>query len=154
MTDAKISPRNPRALICLEGSAKLWRRLKRSLEESDGPSEFIFARSQEVAAEVLTLCRRLAPAVVVIEDSRLQVLPLKQLRDSISRRDIQILVFSDLVDDSSYEDFFRMGCTGVVPYQVTDEGLRKAVLAVSEGELWLPRKILSKLAQDAFVKGT
>jgi ATP/maltotriose-dependent transcriptional regulator MalT len=31
--------------------------------------------------------------------------------------------------------------------------IRKAVIAVSSGELWLPRKILSKLAQEAFVQG-
>jgi DNA-binding NarL/FixJ family response regulator len=154
MTDAKISHKNPRAVICLEGSVRLWKLVKRSLEESEGTPQFIFARSQEVAAEVLALCRRLAPALVVIEDSRLQALPFKQLRDSISRREIQIVVFSDQEDDSSYEDFFRMGCTGVVPYKVTDHTFRKAVLALCEGELWLPRKILSKLAQDAFLKAT
>ena len=153
MPDAKISA-NPRAVICLEGSVKLWKLLKRSLEGLEGPSEFIFARSRETADEVLALCRRLAPALLVIEDSRIQVLPFKQLRDMISRRDIQILVFSDQMEDSTYEDFFRMGCTGVVPHKVTDQILRKAVLAVCEGELWLPRKVLSKLAQDAFLKGT
>src|ERR1700682_2267632 len=113
MPDAKISERNPKAVICLEGSVKLWKLVKRSLEGLEGTSEFIFARSPEAATDVLALCRRLAPALVVIEDSRIQVLPFKQLRDMISRRDIQILVFSDKSDDSSYEDFFQMGCTGV-----------------------------------------
>jgi DNA-binding NarL/FixJ family response regulator len=133
---------------------KLWKLLKKALDGMDSPSEFIFARSREVATDILALCRRLSPALVAIEDSRIQVLPFKQLRDMISRRDIQILVFTDEANDSATEAFFRMGCTGVVPSNVTHQTLRKAVLAVCEGELWLPRKVLSKLAQDAFLKGT
>ncbi len=154
MEDAKTSGKSPRAVICLESSGKLWNLLRRSLEGSEDPSEFIFARSPEGSADVLALCRRLAPALLVIEDSRLQTLPLKQLRDLISRRDIQILVLSDKVDDVSYADFFHKGCTGVVPYHVTGQILRKAVLAICEGELWLPRRVLSKLAHDTFLKGT
>jgi DNA-binding NarL/FixJ family response regulator len=96
----------------------------------------------------------LVPALVVIEDSRIQVIPFKQLRDLISRRDIQILVFSDKLDDAAYADFFHKGCQGVVPYNVTTQILQRAVLAICEGELWLPRRVLSKIAHDAFVKGT
>src|SRR5450755_2064754 len=135
MQDTKISERNPRAIVCLEGSVKLWKLLKRSLDGLEGSSEFIFARSRDTSAEVVVLCRRLAPALVVIEDSRIQVLPFKQLRDMISRRDIQILVFSDKVEEASSEEFFRMGCTGVVPHNVTPQMLKKAVLAMCEGEL-------------------
>jgi DNA-binding NarL/FixJ family response regulator len=154
MPETQISERNPRAIICLETSAKLWKQLKRSLDEVEAPSGFIFARSKETAAEVLALCRRLAPALVVIEDTRIQVLPFKQLRDMISRREIQVLVFSDKADESSYADFFHLGCTGVVPYTVSNQILKRAVLALCEGELWLPRKVLSKLAQEAFLKGS
>jgi DNA-binding NarL/FixJ family response regulator len=45
-----------------------------------------------------------------------------------------------------------MGCTGVVPYEVTVQMLRKAIVAICDGELWLPRKVLSKVAHDAFQK--
>jgi DNA-binding NarL/FixJ family response regulator len=154
MAEAKTLDRNPKAIICLEGSLKIWRLLKRSLDSDEEPSGFIFAQAPDTPTEILTLCRRLVPAMVVIEDIRIQTLPLKQLRDLIGRRDIQILVFSDTTDSASFEHFFRMGCTGVLPYKVTPQMLRKAVLAVCEGELWLPRKVLSKLAQDSFVKGT
>jgi DNA-binding NarL/FixJ family response regulator len=155
MQDTRISEQNPRAIsiICLEGSTRLWKLLKRSLDGLEGSSsEFIFARSRDAATDVLVLCRRLAPALIVIEDSRTQVLPFKQLRDMISRRDIQVLVFSDKAQQSSYEEFFRMGCAGVVPYKVTPQILKKAVFAIRQGELWLPRKVLSKLAQDSFLK--
>ncbi len=154
MAETQISERSPRAVICLEGSLKLWKLLKKALDGQEGPSEFIPARSKDTAAEVLALCRRLAPALVLIEDSRIQVLPFKQLRDMISRRDIQILVVSDTTDDASYEEYFRMGCAGVLPHSVNHQTLKKALLAVREGELWLPRKVLSKIAQEAFLKST
>jgi len=153
MPDVQISPGNLGAVICLEGSGKLWKLLKQSLDGIDGPSEFVLARSKDLAADVLALCRRLAPAILVIEDSRIQVLPFKQLRDMLSRRDVQILVFSDKADDASYEEYFRLGCAGVVPYKITRQMVRKAVIAICSGELWLPRKVLSKLAQEAFLQG-
>src|SRR5262249_23328972 len=45
-----------------------------------------------------------------------------------------------------------MGCIGVLSYSVTEQILRRAVHAVGNGELWMPRKILSKLAERAFMK--
>ncbi len=151
MSDAIISERRPRAVICLEGSSELWNLLKRSLEGTGIPPDFIFARSDEQCSEVLALCRRLAPALVAIEDNRLPLIPLEQLRDLISAREINILVFSDKRDVASYAAFFHQGCTGVLPYSVTTDVLRRAVLAICEGELWLPRRVLSKLARDAFL---
>lgn len=153
MPDEKTALKAPRAIICLKASLKLSRLVKESLD-GEGSSEFIFAQAREISAEILALCRRLAPALIVIEDSRLQVLPFKQLRDLIGRREIQILVLSEDPSDDDYEEFFRKGCTGVVPHNVSKEILRKAVLAIGDGELWLPRRVLSKLAHDAFLKGT
>jgi len=153
MPDALISPRNLGAVICFEGSSKLWKLLKQSLDGEDGAAEFILARSKELPGDVLELCRRLAPALLVIEDRRIELLPFKQLREMLNRRDVQILVLSDNADDASYEEFFRMGCSGVIPYKVTRPMIRKAVTAITSGELWLPRKILSKLAHQVFVQG-
>jgi DNA-binding NarL/FixJ family response regulator len=152
MVHARVSGRNPRAIICLEGSPGLWKLVKGCLQGEEA-IEFIIARFSDAPTDLIVLCRRLAPALVVVEDNGIQSFPFEQLRDLISRREIQILVFSDKLDEVSCEDFFRMGCTGVVPNDVTAGMLRKAVLAICDGELWLPRKILSKLAHDAFLKG-
>jgi DNA-binding NarL/FixJ family response regulator len=152
MPDVESTDRRPRAVICLEGSGKLWKLVKSALSGPDGSSEFIFARSGEAPRDVLTLCRRLSPALVVIEDNRIRAVPFKQLRDLIGIRDIQILVFSDQLNEASYTDFFFMGCTGVVPYDVTVQMLRKAIVAICDGELWLPRRVLSKVAHDTFQK--
>jgi DNA-binding NarL/FixJ family response regulator len=154
VTEANLLERSPKAVICLEASVEIWKRLKQSLDGEDGASEFILARSPEASADILALCRRLAPALLVIEDARIQILPFKQLRELLGRRDIQILVFSDKTSDAAYEHFFQMGCTGVLQSDVPNQTLRRAVQAIFGGELWMPRKVLSRLAQDAFVKGS
>ncbi len=152
MLDVESRDKRPRAVICLESSGKLWKLVNSALSGPDGSSEFIFARSAETPKDVFTLCQRLSPALLVIEDISIQAIPFKQLRDLIGVRDIQILVFSDQPNEASYTDFFFLGCTGVVPYDVTVHMLRKAIVAICDGELWLPRKVLSKVAHDAFQK--
>ncbi len=140
------------AVIYLEGSVKIRKLLKKSLEGDENALEFILTKSSESTTDLLYLCRRLAPALLAIEATRLQIIPFKALHDLISRRDIQILVFCDKADDKAYVDFFHMGCIGVVPHNISAPILRKAVLAIRDGELWLPRRILSKLAHDTFLK--
>jgi DNA-binding NarL/FixJ family response regulator len=153
MSDAKGTERGPTAIICAGSSSRRWKLLNEALEPREGSQEFIFARSGDSPTDLLDLCRRLLPALVVIEELHLQTIPFKQLRDLIGRREIQILVFSDRLDYKSLVDFFQIGCTGVVQPNVTVQTLRKAVLAICEGELWLPRKVLTGLANQAFVKG-
>jgi DNA-binding NarL/FixJ family response regulator len=152
MLGVESTDRRPKAIICLEGSVNLWKSVNRAFSGPNGSSEFIFARSGAAPSDVLAICQRVLPALLVIEDNRLQTIPFKQLRDFISRRDIQILVFSDNQNEASYVDFFFLGCTGVVPHDATAPVLRKAILAICDGELWLPRRVLSKLAHDTFLK--
>jgi DNA-binding NarL/FixJ family response regulator len=154
MLDVNSSGKPLKAVICLEGSVKLWKLINRALDATCSSHEFIFARSGEATAEILALCQRLLPALLLIEENRLPRIPFKQLRDLIARRDIQILVLSDKVDDTSHMEFFHQGCTGVISSTVAAPLLRKAVLAICEGELWLPRRVLSKLAHEAFLQGT
>lgn len=154
MTEANPAERNPQAIICLDSSVKLWRRLERFFNGQDCPSDLTLTRSPKASADLLVLCRRLVPALLVIEDTRLQRVPFKELRDLIAQREVQVLVFSSKIDDSSYEYFFRQGCAGVLPAEVADQTLGKAIQAIFAGELWMPRKVLSRLARDTFPKGS
>ena len=79
----------------------------------------------------------------------MDAIPFKELRNSLARRDVQILIFSEKTDDSTYERFFNEGCAGLVPVDVDDQTLRKAIEAIFDGELWIPRRILSRLALAA-----
>jgi DNA-binding NarL/FixJ family response regulator len=147
--DTSSAGRSPQAIICLEPSTWIWRRLRGLLDQQDSPSEFILARSQADSTEIFSLCRRLVPALLVIDEAHLPLVPIAELRDAISNLDLQILVFSARTDDSSYEQFFRAGCAGVLPGDASDDIIEKAIRSVIQGELWLPRRTLSKLTRDS-----
>jgi DNA-binding NarL/FixJ family response regulator len=146
--------RNSRAIVCLDSSAQLCSRLQLLVDDHDGPSDLILARAQGSAEDLLELCRRLAPAVLVLQEVRLPELPLEELRDLIGSRQVKIVVFSDAVDEDSYESYLRRGCAGVLSSGISDEMLRVAIQAISAGELWFPRKLVSKLACEALLKPT
>jgi DNA-binding NarL/FixJ family response regulator len=143
---------SPKTIICLEGSDRLCESLKRSLEGGEDDCPFVLMRSPEAAADVLALCRRLVPALVAIEDTRLHLLPLDDLHDLIGRRDIQLIVFSDKQDEKSHFEFFHMGCVGVLSSTADALTVRTALERISAGEFWLPRKVLSNLAHQTFFR--
>jgi DNA-binding NarL/FixJ family response regulator len=46
------------------------------------------------------------------------------------------------------EHYLRLGCSGVIPRAVSDETFGRAVHAIFDGEIWVPRKVLSRLVQS------
>ncbi|MGC4053236.1 MAG: response regulator transcription factor [Paludibaculum sp.] len=153
LSEVEAQPRNMHAIVCLESSVELWKRLRRLTDGLDVASEFILARSQGSSSELIALCRRLAPALVMIEDSRLSEVPLKDLHELIPNGGVHVVVVSDKVDQGAYESFFRQGCAGVLPRDVNDETLFRAIQAIFAGELWFPRKTLSRMVRDTLSKG-
>jgi DNA-binding NarL/FixJ family response regulator len=144
--------RDAQAIVCLDSSVELWTRLKLFVDAQDCPSEYILARSQRATDSLVALCRRLAPVILIIEEARLQEVPLKQLHELIVNRDVHIVVFSNETEDTAYEALFRQGCAGVLPFDVTDKTLKLAIQAIFNGELWLPRKVLARLARESSLK--
>jgi DNA-binding NarL/FixJ family response regulator len=126
--------------------------LKQFVDAQDCPSDYILARSQRAADSLIALCRRLAPVILMIEEARLPELPAKQLHDLILNRDVHILVFSNKSEETTYEALFRQGCAGVLPVDVGDKVLKLAIQAIFDGELWLPRKVLARLAREGSLK--
>lgn len=141
------------AIVCLDPAGAIWSRLKGLLESNSGPSKFILARASESSADILTLCRRLMPALLVLEDAQLHHVPFTGLHGLLGPAGIQVLVFSEKTDDPSVEYFFRQGCAGVLSAGKPDDVVLKAIQALFSGELWLPRKLISKLAREMFFKG-
>jgi len=149
---ADLGTRKSQAIVCLGSGVKLWNRLRRLVDNSDCPSDLILARSQLAAEHLVGLCRRLAPAILVVEDARLPQVPVEELADLVRSRQVQIIVLSDAINEASLGAFFRRGCAGVLSAEVTDEVLWKAIQAIFSGELWFPRKVLSRLAHEALFK--
>lgn len=154
MADEKTVERIPKAIICLQSSVELWKLLRQALDAGKNGAEFVFAQSPEGAADLVGVCRRLSPALLIVEHNQIESIPLKSLRDLISRRDLQIVVFSNHSDEATFDHFFQIGCTGVLPHAAAPQVIAKAIAAICAGEFWFPRKILSKLAHEAFMRST
>jgi DNA-binding NarL/FixJ family response regulator len=140
------------AIICLDPGGDIWRRLRSLLEDDALSSEFILTRASESSPELLDLCRRLVPALLVLAEEHLPHIPLVGLRDLIGPTGVQILLVSEATSFSSLEYFFRQGCCGVVPFSVSDDTLLKAIRSLFAGELWLPGKLISHIAREIFLQ--
>lgn len=146
--------RDAQALVCLDSSIELWTRLKQFAEAQDCPSDYILALHllNGPPRTSLLFAERLAPVIVMVEEARLQEVPLKQLHDLIVNRDVHVVVFSNEAEDTAYEALFRQGCAGVLPFDVSDKTLKLAVQAIFNGELWLPRRVLARLARETSLR--
>jgi DNA-binding NarL/FixJ family response regulator len=153
MASPNRADESPPAIVCLDPEGDIWRRLLSLFLDDSKPSEFILTRASESSAEILALCRRLAPVLIVVEEANLPQLPLAGLAGLIGPAGVQILLFSGKDDFHSLESFFRQGCCGVLSPAVPDSTLLKAIRAVFSGELWLPRKLISQLSREAFLRG-
>jgi len=135
-------------VICIEGPSGLPDRLRRLASKGTEP-DFSVTTSTENSISILSLCNRLRPAMLVIDADEAERLGIEKIRRSLPPHDLHILVVCAVDDSSLLERYLRLGCNGVVPKTASDETLRRAVQAVFEGELWVPRKLLSRLVQNA-----
>lgn len=141
------------AIVCLDPEGDIWKRLTALLLKDSLSSQFILTRASESSAELLTLCRRLVPALLVVAEDQLPQIPFVGLRSLIGPTGVQVLLFSETTDLVALETFFRQGCCGVLSCNAPDKMLLKAIRSMFGGELWLPRKLVSKLAIETFFRG-
>lgn len=138
----------PQPIICVETSDKIRELLSRFVNGPGRAQEFRLTHTPEDPIEILTAIRNLTPALIVVEESSFEKLPVEDLKRLIQAGELHILVFSDRTDDIAYQYFFRRGVSGVLPTDVTGDTLRKAIYAIFEGVLWLPREIVTRLALE------
>jgi DNA-binding NarL/FixJ family response regulator len=119
----------------------LWMELKVALQ---GQPNYRVVRC-EADSDPLALCRRLAPAILVIDAEDAKSLPEKHLRIFLRPGAAHVLVFADPDDARSAEALLRMGCSGVISRQSSPENLVKAVDSIFAGELWFPRRVISAM---------
>ena len=139
------TPNNLRSVFCLEHDADLWSRLEEALA---GQTSYVLGRCRP-DSDLVKLCQRLTPALLITEEAIAHQLPFEELRDLISARDLYMLVIVEHEDAAICEHFLRKGCAGVLHKGASAHLLRRAIDAVFGGELWLPRRILSRLLHHA-----
>src|SRR5258708_34396791 len=133
------TPNNLRSVFCLEHDADLWSRLEEALA---GQTSYVLGRCRP-DSDLVKLCQRLTPALLITEEAIAHQLPFDELRDLISTRVLYILIVSEHEDAAICEHFLRKGCAGVLLKGASAHLLRRAIAAVFVGDIWQPRAILS-----------
>ena len=145
--DTRLAASGSSRVICIGSSPTVYQILSKLMGGASCPGQLILADANETPSGLAELCSREAPALLAGEESVLASPLLNGIRHLIEREAIQLIVFSDYSEDSAYQRFFHMGCVAVLPLSVSQDTLGSALHAISKGELWMPRRILSKLAR-------
>jgi DNA-binding NarL/FixJ family response regulator len=103
--------------------------------------------------EALKVAQELAPCVLILSEDA--VADLKP--DSVTtllERDVRTVVLLPNADDRKTIDLLRIGHSGVLGVFNKKRVLRRAMRAVSSGEIWANRRLLSELVRDYALSGT
>ncbi len=123
-----------------------WKGLRRCFSQREG---FLLVEGYDSFEQLLMHCQRMAPCVVLADEafvSRLDPAEFAALVDF--GRSIQVLVCSPATEDRIVQNWIRLGCMGFVHEDASPPVLKKAVRAVARGELWLERRLLTKILQQ------
>ena len=62
-------------------------------------------------------------------------------------RAVQVLVYVPMELPAVVEKLLRMGCMGVLPQNISSRAVRRAIQAVTSGQIWASREVLSGMLQ-------
>jgi DNA-binding NarL/FixJ family response regulator len=108
-------------------------------------------RCSEDREQVFSLCRRLNVSLFVATQAfieQLRNLDFLQLTNYGKGSHVLVVLESDIIEAASAAKMLRLGCRGVLPHRFSSKVLRRAVLAVLNGELWAPREVVSELLSE------
>ena len=97
---------------------------------------------------ILWLARALRPVMLVVEEVEAEKLEIEKLQKALPPGNLYILIVSEGQDSATVEHFLRLGCSGAILHSASEETFRKAIHSIFDGEIWVPRKVLSRLIQS------
>lgn len=93
-------------------------------------------------------CRLIGPAILIVDYEALLRLECEQLPAVEYLSNVEVLVLCEDCNDEAYDVALSAGCSGMLKLDSSSEFLQQAVSSISDGILWYPRRILSKLARQ------
>lgn len=102
------------------------------------------------AGELLAYCRKLTPSILLADQAVLDQLEPADLSRQIDfGRTVKVVVrLRGPESIEVIEHLLMVGCVGFLSDRSSTATVRKAILAVAAGELWVSRRILSELLQS------
>jgi DNA-binding NarL/FixJ family response regulator len=134
-------------VICLEKPGSLLERMRRlaAAGTDDGFSLTTCAGDYD---SILWLAKGLRPVVVVIEEPEAEKLGVEKLQKALPLGSLHTLIVFKGQDSATLEHYLRLGCSGAIVQAAPDETFRKAIQAIFDGEIWVPRKVLTRVVQS------
>lgn len=139
---------NTKTIICLQSASDIAQRLRLAFELESSP-EYVLAECRSTPSDILALANMRGSAILVVDETAVRKLPLSALREPMSAGSLRVLVVSKSAQESVFHEFLEMSCDGVVQQDTAGPMLRKAIEAIFDGQLWVPRKVLSRIVQKA-----
>lgn len=103
-------------------------------------------RCSEDTESVLSLCVRVHPLLLVARQEFIEKLSLDDVASITgSGADAHILAILNQDHPEAMIRMLQKGCHGVFPPRFTASVLRRAIPAILEGEIWAPRRVVSKM---------
>jgi DNA-binding NarL/FixJ family response regulator len=113
------------------------------------PFQFSLIRCSENAASVFSLCGKLKPVLMLARQSFIEAQPRAAFTEfTLRRRRLNVLAILDQDGDERTADLIRVGCRGVLLPNLSEKRLQRAIEATLNGELWVPRSVLSTLVTE------
>jgi DNA-binding NarL/FixJ family response regulator len=145
---AARSARHPVLVPVVISHPKLWKwkGLRRCLSQREG---FVLVEGDDSPNRLLAQCQHLAPCVVITDQTSLERLSAAEFTTLADLgRSIQLLVSMPVRDELAIQNLVRLGCMGVVIEGASGTTLKKAVKALARGEMWIERRILTRVLQQ------
>ena len=134
-------------VICLERPGSLLDRMRR-LAAKDTDTGVSLTTCAGDPDSILWLARALRPVMLVIEEAEAERLEIEKLQKALPPGNLHILIVSEGHDSAMVEHFLRQGCSGAILQSASEETFHKAIHSIFDGEIWVPRKVLSRLVQS------
>jgi len=139
-----LLPAAPRSSVVLSGDILPNRKLL--IDSVSRAVGLTLVRCSEDRETVLTVCRRLDASVLIARHEFIDQLVRADLVRLTNHGSGTHLVATLEIDNlEASAKMLRLGCRGVLPRRFSPKLLRRAVLAILDGEVWAPRRVISGL---------
>ncbi len=145
-TGASVPPPPPTPVVVACARLWEWHGLRRCFSQKDG---FLLVEGYATAGRALPQCQRIAPCVLIADFEIIDEVDPAEFASVVDYgRAVQVLLYGGEFDERQAHTAIRMGCMGFLQEGATGATLKRAVRAVSAGELWAGRKLLTRILQQ------
>jgi DNA-binding NarL/FixJ family response regulator len=118
------------------------------LAELEDASRYTVTGEALSARQVFDLVDSADPDVFILSASLPGEDPIRLVRAIANRGGPKVLLFGQTLPEEQLFDLLKSGATGYIPDNAHTGSLARAVKAVHQGEMWIPRKLMARFFQS------